>query len=155
MQRFVASCTYAIHAHSPHLKVTVGAASLKWAASDTTDGRSVANLWADAPLLMAFERLPPATDGASSFLRGVPASQPARPTLDLYNAHFWNWMERDDGFGPCQEGASFWHADKPLVFAELPAHVKSHVERYSVELLECVLRHRFNGALFCTPLQRL
>ena len=41
------------------------------------------------------------------------------PTLDVYNTHFWNWQERSDGFGPCQEGASFWQLDKPIVLVHL------------------------------------
>ena len=71
-----------------------------------------------------------------------------RPTLDLYNAHFWNWQERQDGFGPCQERANFWNLDKPLVYAELPAHIHSHVDRYAAELTECALRNGFAGVLF-------
>ena len=159
MQRFIAACTHAIHAHSPGLKVTVGSASLKWSGAETADGRSVADLWADAPLLAAFESLPaayrelqkrllcadepPSPEHScaeqrawekceSGFMVGhccstcfscaagcggnapadvVPTvsskrdelltkAQP-RPTLDLYNVHFWNWMERTDGFVGC------------------------------------------------------
>ena len=103
----------------------------------------VAHFWADVPLLASFEMLP----AAYRELPGL-APAPPRPTLDLFNVHFWNWMERDDGFGPCQGPAAFWHSEKPIVFAELPAHIKSHVERYSHELLDCVLRGGFNGAMF-------
>ena len=54
MQRFVALTTAAIHSHST-LRVTVGSASLKWSASNTSDGRSVANLWSDAALSAAYD----------------------------------------------------------------------------------------------------
>ena len=203
MQRFVAALTYAIHLRTPRVKVTVGAASLKWSTDRTKDGRGVAALWTDAALTRAHadyrdraaRSLHKAKGGATLPPKGVPL--PPRPTLDLYNAHFWNWQERFDGFGPCQEDVAFWHLDKPIVFAELPAHIHSHVDRcaesraapapprcpvaspahaplhflchpralaptascararapccwhsYSKELLECILRHRFNGGLF-------
>ena len=135
MQTFVATLTSTIHAHSPLRKVTVGSASLKWSAP-TSNGRSVANLWADAELLAAA----PSTTQA----RG-------RPTLDLLNTHFWSWQERDDGFGPCNvNSAAFWHFEdqRPVVYAEMPSHIHSHVDRDSRELLGCVLSRGFHGALF-------
>ena len=71
-----------------------------------------------------------------------------RPSLDLYNTHYWNWQERDDGFGPCQEKMIFWGLDKPLIFAEIPAHIHSHVDRYAKELMECTLDNEYNGLLW-------
>ena len=90
--------------------------------------------------------LPPPSAAVADRLREAVRS--GRPTLDLYNTHFWNWQERTDGFGPCQESVDFWKLDKPIVYAELPAHVHSHVDRYATELLDCTLRHGFHGALF-------
>ena len=155
MQRFVATVTAEVHAHSPLRKVTVGSASLKWSAP-TTNGRSVAHLWADESLLGAAAA---ATSAAASTMVGGSGTMGRtmgllaghRPTLDLWNTHFWNWQERADGYGPCNvEGASFWGLDdgKPLVFAELPARVHSHVERLAPELLQCVLERGFGGAMF-------
>jgi hypothetical protein len=59
-------------------------------------------------------------------------------------------MDRDSPaqFGPCQEEASFWQLDKPIVYAELPSHVHSHVDRYATELTQCTVAHGFNGLLF-------
>ena len=134
MQRFVAMVTANIHGHSPQRKVTVGAASLKWSAP-TANGRSVADLWTDSALIIA---------ASTAHVENV-----GRPTIDLFNTHFWNWQERVDGYGPCNvDDASFWMASKPIVFAELPAHIHSHVDRHSAELLECILKRGFNGGLF-------
>ena len=138
MQAFIATIVAEVHAHSSARKVTVGSASLKWSAP-TTNGRSVTNLWGDAELLAA---------GRAAAASGRLA---ARPTLDLWNSHFWNWQERSDGYGPCNvEAAAFWQLDasRPLVFAELPAHIHSHVDRYSPELLGCLLERGFHGGLF-------
>ena len=218
MQRFVALVAAAAHTHSD-LRVTVGSASLKWAAPHTPDGRSVANLWSDDALTAAFdaalsssastvssppppplvlscdrwcqERYADAHCGETGCLgcswctsrsrlsvsssysgsatlattvgdwRDEPldaatvterlraaVGRGARPTLDLYNSHFWNWQERTDGFGPCQQSFDWWRLDKPLVFAELPAHVHSHVDRFAAELTQCTIHNRFHGLLF-------
>eukprot|EP00966_Prymnesium_polylepis_P199827 4631043-Prymnesium_polylepis.2 len=131
MQRFVARCADAAHSRLPNLKVTVGAASLKWASGAVP--RAVAHFWNDTALRAA---LPHAT---------------SRGTLDLYNVHFWGWMERYDGFGPCQESIDFWRLDKPTIFAELPSKVHSNgqnLDRDSTQLLGCALDNGFAGALF-------
>ena len=105
MQRFVATITAAIHRHSPTRKVTVGSASLKWSAP-SANGRSVANLWSD--------------DEMTAAARAAGLSPDASPCLDLLNVHFWNWQEREDGFGPCNaDDAAFWLPTKPLVYAEM------------------------------------
>jgi len=213
MQRFVALCTAAVHAHSA-LQVTVGSASLKWNAETTADSRSVARLWSDSllqhalsqalaepagqPLASAPAPPSPSTGGGTceswctsryadahcketkckgcmfcikrprpgarlapaiplsasalnrlrTLIRAPGDGESARPTLDLYNTHFWNWQEREDGFGPCQEKVGFWHLDKPIVFAEIPAHIHSHVDRFATELAACTVNNGYQGLLF-------
>lgn len=121
MQRFVAMIAEAVHKHSS-LKVTVGSASLKW---DSTAPYASAQYWSDKALKEAY----PSDLG----------------TLDLYNVHFWNWMERADGFSPCQADASYWELDKPVVFGEFPDHTHGATTR---EIMRCLYENGFAGGMF-------
>lgn len=125
MQRFTAAIASAVHVSSP-LLVTTGCASLKWMSKHARPESGEAFLWSDGALQSAYP-----AGGASS-------------VLDLYNAHFYDWMV-EWGYDPCNSSAAAWGLDKPCVIGELPA--TSAI--YTAEgMLDCALEH---GCARCCP----
>jgi hypothetical protein len=128
MQRFTARVAAAVHAHSTHIAVTTGAASIKWSTQRFGNGQGY--YWSDAALRAAY---PEGGDGSS---------------LDFYNVHYYDWMfDPGWGYDPFQSGKTieYWGLDKPTVVGELPP-TSAHYS--TAEMLENAIANGYIGHLF-------